>query len=104
MHPDNGTQRYFFHDNVFKDMIQPACLISLGAYMRKGDHRVENNYANTKPPLFPQKGLAPGCTFKDNVEVKDNQWPEAARKIIESAGLEPAYKDLLKTSDSNEAL
>jgi hypothetical protein len=93
IHPDNGARFFYFHDNVFDHM--KWSLIKVSNFGGKGDFRVERNYANTT--LFWSEGdlpIAPRTTFANNVQISGEEWPPEAKKIIDAAGLEPAYQGL----------
>jgi hypothetical protein len=93
IHPDNGARYFYFHDNVFDNM--KWSLIKVSDFARKGDFRIERNYANTT--LFWSEGtlpIAPRTTFANNVQISGEAWPPEAKQIIDSAGLEPAYQGL----------
>ena len=57
------------------------------------DIAVHDNYADTGNALL--KGI--NCTFTNNHVVQGGQWPEEARAIMAGAGLEPGYRDILRT-------
>lgn len=94
MHPDNGSRFVHFYDNVF-DNIQWS-LIKVSSYARKGDYRINNNYANTEL-YWSELDLpySPNTVVKDNIRVHDNRWPITARKIIDESGLQSEYRYLL---------
>lgn len=90
MHPDNGSRFVHFYENVFDNI--PWSLIKVSSYARKGDYRIERNYANTE--LYWSEldlPFSPNTIIRDNIQVKDAQWPERARQIIDNSGLEPEY-------------
>jgi hypothetical protein len=93
IHPDGGARFFYFHDNVFDNM--KWSLIKVSDAGEKGDFRVERNYANTT--LFWSEGnypIAPRTTIRDNVQISGEAWPPEAQQIIDTSGLQPAYKGL----------
>lgn len=96
IHPDNGSRFVHFYENVFDNI--PWSLIKVSSYARKGDYRIDHNYANTAL-YWTELDLpySPNTTITENVQVENNQWPRPAKNIIENSGLEPKYKYLLDT-------
>ena len=96
IHPDNGTRYVAFTRNVFN--LGQTQTIELGSYAAKGDYCFEHNYSFSSFVFKwkPDAALSPRTVLNDNTVVENNQWPEAAKQIMEKAGLEPAYRDLLK--------
>lgn len=94
IHPDNGSRFVHFFDNVFDNI--PWSLIKVSSYARKGDYRVDHNYANTDL-YWSELDLpySPNTVIEANVQVENNQWPKQAIEIINNSGLESKYKYLL---------
>jgi hypothetical protein len=93
IHPDNGAEYFLFRNNVFNHL--PWSLVKVSDYGQKGHCRVENNFANTA--LYFTEGnnmYAPFTVIKDNVDVENDEWPEAAQKVMDESGLEQKYHDL----------
>lgn len=99
IHSDNGSRYFLYAQNVFNNVA--ATQVRVAEFARKGNFIIEQNYSNNK--LHYTEGttpVAPNTLIKDNnVDVKDNKWPEAAKKIMENAGLELEYKPLLNYFD-----
>jgi len=100
VHTDNGAEYYLCCNNVFNHL--PWSLIKASEWGQKGHIRIEGNFANTA--LYFTEGnnmYAPYTVIKDNVDVENDEWPEAAKKIMEESGLEPKYRDLYQEINSD---
>lgn len=101
VHTDNGAEYYLCCNNVFNHL--PWSLIKASEWGQKGHIRIEGNFANTA--LYFTEGnnmYAPYTVIKDNVDVENDEWPEAAKKIMDESGLEPRYRYLFQEITSNQ--
>jgi hypothetical protein len=95
IHPDGGARYFYFHDNVFDNI--KWSLIKVSDNGGKADYWVVRNYSNTQ--LYWSElnlPIAPRTTITNNVLVSGESWPLEAKHIIDSSGLEPAYKGLFE--------
>ncbi|WP_347840605.1 hypothetical protein [uncultured Draconibacterium sp.] len=97
MHPDAGTQYCHFFNNVF-DIPEGMLTICATPWQDKGRWLIEDNYTTATPIWnhWPEKGPNNTVEIRNNYHVPDKNWPEAAKAIIENAGLEEAYKHLFE--------
>lgn len=97
IHPDNGAWFFHFKNNVV-DLDNPCSIIKCSHVNRKGHYIIESNWSSS--PLnwleHGYKTLAPDTTVLENFEVKNHEWPAEAKAVMENAGLEPTYRDLLE--------
>lgn len=101
VHTDNGAEYYLCCNNVFNHL--PWSLIKASKWGQKGHIRIEGNFANTA--LYFTEGnnmYAPYTVIKDNVDVENDEWPEAAKKIMDESGLEPRFRYLFQEIKSNQ--
>lgn len=101
VHTDNGAEYYLCCNNVFNHL--PWSLIKASEWGQKGHIRIEGNFANTA--LYFTEGnnmYAPYTVIKDNVDVENDEWPEAAKKIMDESGLEPRFRYLFQEIKSNQ--
>lgn len=101
VHTDNGAEYYVCCNNVFSHL--PWSLIKASDWGQKGHIRIEGNFANTA--LYFTEGnsmYAPFTVINDNVDVENDEWPEAAKKVMDESGLEPRFRYLFQEIKSDQ--
>jgi hypothetical protein len=90
-HPDEGTAGYTGNNLVF-DIVPGQDNFELNDWGRKHDNHYDNIYTTSSAYQIG----APNCTVTNlHVYSSSAGFPQAAKDIINSAGLEPAYQYLL---------
>ncbi len=92
---DNGTSNATVENNVF-EQVPGTAFVNTGAY----NNTVGRNYSDSN-------GLTDVGwynTLEDLVIIKDGNWPQEAVEIMENAGIQPAYQDIIpKAEGTGEA-
>jgi hypothetical protein len=101
--PNNSGALY--HDEQSRGFIDEDNVLEIerGDYSnytlnKVDDIVIRNLYSTTGNMLLYKTG--PGLVIEEVHVYPDANWPEPARQIIEQAGLEPAYRDLLEQAPS----
>jgi hypothetical protein len=101
--PNNSGALY--HDEQSRGFIDEDNVLDIerGDYSnytlnKVDDITIRNLYSTTGNMLLYKTG--PGLVIEEVHVYPDANWPEPARQIIDQAGLEPAYQDLLENAPS----
>ncbi len=89
---DNGTSNATVENNVF-EQVPGTAFVNTGAY----NNTVGRNYSDSN-------GLTDVGwynTLEDLVIIKDGNWPQEAVEIMENAGIQPAYQDIIPEAEGS---
>lgn len=89
LYPDEGS-RYFTLEGNVVDNIAVNWLFMWTRSVE--DNQVRNNFTN----MAAMRNDGTNNTLTNNLVVAEQNWPEAAKRIIDSAGLEPAFRDIVR--------
>jgi hypothetical protein len=87
-YPDEGSAYIDIYDNVVSEIGNKLWFMAWTKTVH--DVKVYNNF--TSSPNLLNNGT--NVALYDNTEVLDGNWPPAARRIMNNAGLEPDYMDI----------
>jgi hypothetical protein len=88
IYQDNGSCFVTVRDNVLDQTGSAFYAFNLPNH----DNSYSNNYYNIP---FAKRGMRTNNLITNNVAIAGQNWPPQARRIMQAAGLEPAYADLL---------
>ncbi len=101
LHSDEGSAYIVNTNNVLDTDLKAQCSINVGDWGKQHDHTFKNNYATKGDYCFQDGGgvsPAPNSTYEPLKTYADAVWPVDGYNICVSAGIEPAYQDIIPTA------
>ncbi|MBU5444956.1 Ig-like domain-containing protein [Paenibacillus sp. MSJ-34] len=97
IYPDEWTQYYTVTDNVIQTMGEGRRWL----HLHKGHNNIiRNNYADSKE-IFE---VGENNTIEEPTLVTDGNWPPEAVAIMEQAGIQPEYEDIIPPAADMELI